>query len=127
MRDCVRKFSATCRCVSIALSFLFLSFLIATQPHRVHHFFESLNPIHSNAIVAEDDCEHHHSQNVPAQTTCVIQSAAENSHLGQAHLVQFPFVESIFETRNSDSIQRIPYFSFSPFLQRAPPIDALSL
>jgi hypothetical protein len=125
MRDSVRTFSATCRCVSITLSFLFLIFLVATQPHRVHHFFESLNPTHSNAIVAEDDCQHHHSQSLPAQTTCVIQSAAQNSHLGQVHLVQIPFVESTFETTNSDSIQRIPYFSFSPFLQRAPPIAAL--
>jgi hypothetical protein len=91
----------------------------------VHHFFEFLNPAHSNAIAAEDDCGHH-NQNVPAQTHCVIQSAAQNSHLGQVQLVQIPFVESAFETRNAELTQRIQYFSFYPFLRRAPPIDALS-
>ncbi len=124
MRDSVRKFSATCRCLSIALSFLFLIFLVTTQPHRVHHFFESLNGAHSVTIVAEDDCEHEHSQKLPAQTTCAIQSAAQNSHLGQAQLAQIPFVESTFETSNAELTQRIPYFSSSPFLQRAPPSSA---
>jgi hypothetical protein len=125
MCDSVRKFSATCRCVSISLSFLFLIFLVATQPHRVHHFLESLNPIHSDAIVAEDDCEHHHNQNIPAQTHCVIQSAAQNSHLGQVQLLEIPFIESTFETTNAELPQRIISFPFLPFLRRAPPSDAL--
>jgi len=125
MFNSLRKGSATCRCTSIALSFLFLTFLVGTQPHRVHHFFEPLIHIHSNTIAAADDCERDHNQNVPAQTHCVIQSAAQNSHLGQVQLVQIPFVESAFETRNAELTQRIQYFSFSPFLRRAPPIGAL--
>lgn len=125
MFNSLRKFSATCRCTSITSTFLFLTFLVGTQPHRVHHFFEPLNPTHSNTIVVADSHEHDHNQNVPAQTHCVIQSAAQNSHLGQVQLIQMPFVASAFETRNTELTQRIQYFSFSPFLRRAPPLDAL--
>jgi hypothetical protein len=121
----LRTISATYRCTAVGISAVFVFFLIAIQPHRVHHFFETLSHTHSNTIVATDDCEHDHNQNVPAQTHCVIQSAAQNSHLGQVQLVQIPFVESAFETRNAELTQRIQYFSFYPFLRRAPPIDAL--
>lgn len=125
MIDPSQRFSAIHRCTAVALSALFLVFLVAIQPHRVHHFFEPLKHTHPNTIAAADDCERDHNQNVPAQTHCVIQSAAQNSHLGQVQLVQIPFFESAFETRNAELTQRIQYFSFSPFLRRAPPIDAL--
>ncbi len=125
MRDSVRKFSATRRCVSIALSFLFLIFLVAAQPHRVHHFFESLNLANSNAIVAEDDCEQQHSQNLPGQTHCVLQSAAQNSHMGQLQPLEIPLTESTSETTNAKSTQHIQFFTFSQFLRRAPPVDVL--
>jgi hypothetical protein len=125
MRESVRKFSATCRCVSIALSFLFPIFLVATQPHRVHHFFETLNHAHADTIIAEEDCEHHHDQTVPAQTRCVIQSAAQNSHLGQVQLTQIPLLESTGTAGNADLTQWIQNFSFSAFLRRAPPLDVL--
>jgi hypothetical protein len=125
MFSSVRKFSATCRCTAVASSALFVVFLLVTQPHRVHHFFEFLNHTHSDSIVAGDDCEHDHDEDVPAQTRCVIQSAAQNSHLSQVQLVQIPFVESAFEIRNAELTQRIQYFAFYPFLRRAPPIDAL--
>ena len=121
-----RKFSATCRCLSLAITFLFLTFLADTQPHRVHHFFEPLNHPSSNTIVAADDCDHHPNQTVPAQTRCVIQSTAQNFHLGQVQLVQIPFVESAFKARNADPNQRIQHFSFSAYLRRAPPTDTLS-
>jgi hypothetical protein len=121
----LRQFSATYRCTAAALCALFVVFLIAIQPHRVHHFFDALNHAHANTIIAEENCEHHHDQTVPAQTRCVIQSAAQNSHLGQVQLVQIPFVESAFETKNAELTQWIQYFSFYPFLRRAPPIDAL--
>jgi len=120
-----RKFSAACRCLSLAISFLFLTFLAGTQPHRVHHFFEPLNHASSNTIVATDDCEHHPNQTVPVQTGCVIQSTAQNSHLGQVQLVQISFVESAFKAKHADLNQRIQYFFFSAFLRRAPPIDTL--
>ncbi len=123
MPNGVRSFSATRRCASIALSVLLLIFVVAIQPHRVHHFFTVLNPIHPQMLVAEDDCEHQHDQNVPAQTSCVIQSAAQNSHLGQIQLTEIPFTESTFETMNSNLTQFIQYFSVHSFFQRAPPSD----
>jgi hypothetical protein len=125
MFNSLQKFSATRRCTSIALFFLFLIFLVGTQPHRVHHFFEPLNHTHSTTIVAADDCEHEHNQSIPAQTRCVIQSTAQHAHLGQVQLVQIPFVELAFGTRNVALTQRIQAYSFSAFLRRAPPIDAL--
>lgn len=125
MLTSVRKFSATCRCTAVVSSALFVVFLVVTQPHRVHHFFEFLNHTHSDSIVAGDDCEHGHDEHAPAQTHCVIQSAAHNSHLGQVQLVQIPFVESAFETRNAEPTQRIQHVSFHAFLRRAPPADAL--
>jgi hypothetical protein len=121
----LQRFSAIDRCTAGALAALFLVFLGAIQPHRVHHFFEPLNHTHSNTIVAADDCEHDHNQSIPAQTRCVIQSTAQNAHLGQVQLVQIPFVESAFGTRNAALTQRIQSYSFSAFLRRAPPIDAL--
>jgi hypothetical protein len=121
----LRQFSATSRCTAAALCVVFVVFLMAIQPHRVHHFFDALNHTHATTINAEGDCEHHHSQTVPAQTQCVIYSASQNSHLGQVQLVQIPFVEWAFETRKTQLTQWNQYFSFYPFLRRAPPIDAL--
>ena len=120
-----QNFSATCRCLSFAISFVFLTFLAGTQPHRVHHFFEPLDHAGSNTIVATDDCERHPNQTVPAQTGCVIQSTAQNSHLGQVQLIQIPFLESACTAGNANLTRWIQYFSFSPFLRRAPPGEAL--
>jgi hypothetical protein len=121
----LRTISATYRCTAAALCVLFVVFLTATQPHRVHHFFDALNHGQVKPIVAEEDCEHHHNQTVPGQTRCVIQSTAQNSHLGQAELLEISFIESNFATRNVELTRRIQSFFFSHFLRRAPPIDTL--
>jgi hypothetical protein len=121
----LRTFSATYRCVAVVLSAAFVFFLVVIQPHRVHHFFETLEHAHANTIIAEEDCEHHHDQTVPAQTRCVIQSAAQNSHLGQVQLTQIPLLESTGTAGNADLTQWMQNFSFSAFLRRAPPLDAL--
>jgi hypothetical protein len=125
MFNLLRKFPATRRCASIISSFLFLTFLVSIQPHRVHHFFEHLSPPHSNKVVAAGDGEHDHDEDAPEQTHCVIQSAAQNAHLSQVQLVQMPCVQSAFETTNAEPTQRIQRFFFHPFLSRAPPADAL--
>jgi hypothetical protein len=118
------KFSATCRCASIVLSSLFLLFQVATQPHRVHHFFEAPSHAHSHTIVADTDSNYDHNRNIPTQGPCVIQSAAKNSHIGQVQLVQIVSMELKFGTIGSALTQRIQDYSFSPFLRRAPPSEA---
>jgi hypothetical protein len=125
MFNSLRKRSATRRCASIVISFLFLIFLVGTQPHRVHHLFETLSYVYPPIVFAADDLDHDHTPYVPAQSGCVIQTTAQNSHMGQPELSQIPFIESAFGPITPALTQPIHYFSFAPFLRRAPPGDAL--
>jgi hypothetical protein len=121
----LRTFSATRRCAAVGLSAAFLFFLVAIQPHRVHHFFDTLSHTHAETAIAEGDCEHHHDPTVPAQTRCVIQTTAQNSHLGQVQLPPIPFFASAFSSGIPKLAQRIHYSPFALFLRRAPPVSAL--
>jgi hypothetical protein len=98
-----------------------LLFLSLSQPHRVHHFFES--HVHSHDNSHGDSHRHSQRQNKPAQADCVVQSVAQNCHLGQNPLLALPFVELHFkplEPRKNPTIDLFPSFSV---LQRAPPKD----
>ena len=110
---------AFARCFALALSSFFLLFLSLSQPHRVHHFFESQG--HSHNDTQGDSHRHGQRQNKPAQTDCVVQSVVQNCHLGQAPLAALPFVEARLNSFEPQVISSIDlFFSFS-FLQRAPP------
>jgi hypothetical protein len=109
------------RCLALALSSLFLLFLSFSQPHRVHHFFES--HVYSHDHTQGHSHGHDQRQNKPERTDCVVQSVAQNCHLGQAELFALNFVEShleLFEPQINPSIDLFPCFAF---LQRAPPQD----
>jgi hypothetical protein len=121
----LRTFSATRRCTALGLSAAFVFFLVVIQPHRVHHVFDILRHAHADNAIAERDCEHHHDPTVPAQTRCVIQTTAQNSHLGQVQLPPIPFFPSAFASGIPKLVQRIQYSAFTPFLRRAPPVNAL--
>lgn len=87
MFNFLRKFSATGRCVSIISLFLFLTFLVSIQPHRVHHLFEDF------AESGHSHCENHrgdsnHSQHQEGKDSCAIQSVAQNCHLNLSLLFQ---------------------------------------
>jgi hypothetical protein len=118
----LRKTTPACtRCLALALSSLFLLFLSVSQPHRVHHFFESQGHSHNDT----DSHRHDQRQDKSNHTDCVLQSVAQNCHLGQAELFALPFVESrleLFEPQISPSIDLFPAFSV---LQRAPPKNTL--
>ncbi len=112
-----RRFTALVSCS------LFLLFLSLSQPHRVHHFFESLGHTHDETGVDSDHHDHDQDRTKPAQTDCVVQSVAQNCHLGQAELTGLPFVESPLQSFHPQTSQWVDVFTAFPFLQRAPPKD----
>jgi hypothetical protein len=113
------------RCIALALSSVFLLFLSLSQPHRVHHFFEGHSHSHDESRANSDDHRHGQDQTNPAQTECVVQSVAQNCHLGQAALVELPFVEARLESFDPQTNQWVDLFTSFSFLQRAPPRDTL--
>jgi hypothetical protein len=121
MKKLRKTTSALGRCFALAVSSLFLLLLSFSQPHRVHHFFESYGYSHDGT----QGHSHHHDQrqNKPFRTDCVVQSMAQNCHLGQNALFALPFVEAHLkplEPRKDPTIDLFPSFSV---LQRAPPKD----
>lgn len=113
------------RCAALGLSSLFLLFLSLSQPHRVHHFFEGLSHTHSETRADSDDHRHGQDQTNPAQTECVVQSVVQNCHLGQAALVELPFVETRLESFDPQTNPWVDLFTSFSFLQRAPPKDTI--
>ena len=120
MKTSSRRVSAITRCTSTGFAALFLLFLSLSQPHRVHHFFEG----HIHSREPEIDSENHdhgEDQTKPVQTTCAVQSVAQNCQLGQVDLVKLPFTESAAESFHPRSAPRVDSVALLPFLRRAPP------
>jgi len=126
----------------------FVLFLAASAPHRVHHLFENLpkphgQDRHAHPPTQSDATDHTHTDHhadahsadplyadAPhddqnhdgtAQTVCLLQGAAQHSHLSAAQPVSIIFLKVEFEKR----LDRLPLllspFNPSPFSQRAPP------
>jgi hypothetical protein len=115
------KFPAARRCVPVAAACLFLLFQVVSQPHRVHHVFETPRHGHSDMVLADAGNGHDHPANIPDQRPCVIQSAAKKSQTDQVKPVQILSVQMIFGTIGRPSARWLQSFSFSLFFQRAPP------
>ena len=115
----LRRFTALASCS------LFLLFLSLSQPHMVHHLFEGHGHSHNEAQVDSDNRDHGEDQTKPAETDCIVQSVAQNCHLGQAEFVELPFVESHVESFIPQTSQWVDLFTAFPFLQRAPPKGTL--
>ena len=126
----------------------FVLFLTASAPHRVHHLFENLPKPHgqdhhahpstqsgTTSAVDHDTDDHEHSAS-PAhagtthddqnhdrasQRVCLLQSAAQHSHLSSAQLVEIAFLSIESEERPDRPSLRLSPFNPSPFSQRAPP------
>src|SRR6516162_1441620 len=94
-----RRFAALTSCS------LFLLFLSLSQPHRVHHFFEGLNPSHHETEVDSDHHDNGQNRTQPVQTDCVLQSVAHNCHVSQAELVGLPFVDSHLQSFHPQTSQ----------------------
>ena len=145
MRIISTNFRSTC---SLGIISCFVLFLAASAPHRVHHLFENLpkphgQDRHTHPPSQSDATDHSHSDHradahsadplhadAPhddqnhdgtAQTVCLLQSAAQHSHLSTAQAVSIVFLKVEFE----EQLYRLPLwlspFNPSPFSQRAPP------
>lgn len=118
--------SPIARGAAISFAALFLLFLSFSQPHRVHHFFEDYAHSHSKPEVDPENHDHGDDQTKRPQPDCVVQSLAQNCHLGQAELVALPFIESHLESFEPQTNQWVDLFTSFSFFQRAPPKDTLS-
>ena len=145
MKIISRHVRSTC---SLGVLCCFVLFLAASAPHRVHHLFENLpntdghdshvhRSIQSGTTSAVDhDTNHdehsasparagstHKDQNHDgsAQTVCLLQSAAQHSHLSNAQLLEIAFLSIESEERPDGPSPRFSPFNPSPFSQRAPP------
>jgi hypothetical protein len=125
MKKSPKRTAAFRRCIALTLSSLFLLFLIVSQPHRVHHLFEAHGHSHDKTQVDSENHDHGQDQTKPAQADCVVQSVAQNCHLGQVELVKLSFIESHVESFIPQTSQWVDSFVSFPFLPRAPPKDTL--
>jgi hypothetical protein len=82
----------------LAAAALFLFFLIYSTPHQVHHAFD---PNHS--------------------APCLAFSVAKGCHLQLASTVELSIVQTAGEWVAPSLAFWVPYFTPSPFSQRAPP------
>lgn len=76
-----------------------------------------LSGIPLSANPPRDDGHHDTS----AQTVCLLQSAAQHSHIARAQLVPIPFFRPESQERTDHSLLGFSTFNPSPFSQRAPP------
>ena len=126
MKKLRERTAAFKRFLALSLSSTFVLFLTLSQPHRVHHSFES--PSHSHDETQVDSESHDHggeSPTRPAQTDCVVQSVTQNSQVGQVELVKLPFVESHVPSFDPQKSPWVDSFTFFSCLQRAPPSNLL--
>jgi hypothetical protein len=141
VRTVFRNFRSTC---SVGIVSLFVLFLAASAPHRVHHLFENLRKTHVrdhhihpstqsgarghthgdahsagplHADTTHDDQNHDGT----TQTICLLQGAAQHSHLSAAQPVSIIFLKVEFEERLDRLLLLLSPFNPSPFSQRAPP------
>jgi hypothetical protein len=115
---------------TVGIVSLFVLFLTASTPHRVHHFFEKVslpkaeNHSHAHHHHAADKGHDHGDDREsppPQQSDCAMQSAAQNGHLASVQFIEVPFLQ-ISLARNPDrGVIATKSFNPSPFSQRAPP------
>jgi hypothetical protein len=112
-----------------ALALLF--FLIASAPHRVHHFFER-QARHEDSHVAHaathdhgSEHQHDHEQKpAPASqaSDCVVLSVAQQSHAAPIQPFEIALIGSVSQRRQEPQLAAASVFSLSPCSQRAPPL-----
>jgi hypothetical protein len=123
VRTAFRNFRSIC---ALGIVSLFVLFLTASAPHRVHHFFEQPQfPVaHGHTDDAADAAHSHgpdHDLPKSQHSDCAIQSVAQNSHISSAQLIEVPFLEIALAHKPDPGIVASAFFDASPFSQRAPP------
>lgn len=129
--DTVRTVFRNCRSIcAVGIISLFVLFLTASAPHRVHHIFEQsafpAEDTHAHANDHDlDDATHSHGQDhdspKPLHSDCALQSVAQNSHVSSAQLIEVPFLEIARPCDPDRRVAAASFFDASPFSQRAPP------
>jgi hypothetical protein len=119
----VRRAFSTC---SFGTAILFVIFLVASAPHRVHHLFEEASASsehgHSHHAAPSSDSGHEpHPQSRSQQADCALQSLAQNAHLFGVQLLAISFTEFTIEPQLAGPAARLSSFNPAPFSQRAPP------
>jgi hypothetical protein len=126
MKKLCERTAASSRFLAVFLSSTLVLFLSLSQPHRVHHSFESDSHSHDETQGDSESNDHGgESPAKPAQTDCVVQSVTQNSQVGQVELVKLPFVESHVPSFDPQKSPWVDSFTFFSFLQRAPPSHPL--
>jgi hypothetical protein len=106
---------------TLAFSAVFVLALATAQPHRVHHFFDEIahERHHGDTESSQDD--HPKAPNRAPQTECVVQAVSQHCSALPVAAAKIPIV-SVADRAYYPVVSRwIYHFSFSPFLQRAPP------
>src|SRR5687767_8287076 len=112
--------SAISRYASILFSSLFLLFLSFSQPHRVHHVFETQAQTEHQAHPGSENDHHPEDAPQPIESECLVLTIAQNSYLGQVDSVGFTLVFSSVQATHLQSIPSIERFTLTSFFQRAP-------
>jgi|SRR3989338_3610046 len=86
------------RLLYLAVSVLFLFFLVYSTPHRVHHSFSQ-----------------------PLSGPCPVFSIAKGCHLQPVSEIQLPVIEVTIEGTTLSPEVWVPYLTSIPFPIRAPP------
>src|SRR5437762_564688 len=80
------------RGLALGISALFVLAFTASQPHRVHHFFEDTEHAHHHS---EADSNHKHDSKAPAKTDhteCVVQTVSQHCSAITVELATLPII-----------------------------------
>jgi hypothetical protein len=131
MRNAPGQSSAVRRHLRLGAALSFLLFLIASAPHRVHHFFEQFPSSAESASTRThehaDGTDHSHEnhENRPGrqsqQNDCVVLSVAQHAHASLVQIFSFTVTERIIARDREQSVLAIAAFNSAPCSQRAPP------
>jgi hypothetical protein len=126
-----RKYFSVTRSLAIYAAVSLLSFLAASAPHRVHHFFDrsiatpSQSAAAPRAHVHADGEEHSHAPQ-PAPTNgasdCTLLLAAQHSHSLISAASDWRSFEFVVAAQLVTAVRPIASFNASPNSQRAPPL-----
>ena len=125
------KIAALTKALHFASALALLFFLIASAPHRVHHFFERQalpEDLHDAQAASHDhdgEQRHDHEQKpAPASqaSDCVVLSVAQHSHAAAVQQFEIALISYLSHQRQEPQLVAASVFNFSPCSQRAPPL-----
>lgn len=105
----------------LVTSAFFLSFLIFSTPHRVHHFFDE-HKLPDRFTTGNNDRQGNHHRTNSEETTCVFQTVAKTCHVSVSSAVHVFSVPVFIKTVLLPSDARVPSrFLLNALKIRAPP------